>query len=82
MYHGVGLLFLTAIGGYWVLERAETHKGQLRQVGRVLGTVIIVASLMGAVCRVWCLAAGAMRSSTRWRGTVLVKSSHLPSSPS
>lgn len=40
MVHGVELLLVSAIGGYWVLERAETHKGQLRSVGRMLGVVL------------------------------------------
>ena len=56
MVHGIELLVVTAIGGYWVLERAETHKGQLRSVGRLLGVLVIVASLIGAVSRVWCVA--------------------------
>ena len=50
---GAGLLLLTAIGGYWVLERAETHKGSLRRAGRFLGWLIIVSSLLGVACRVW-----------------------------
>ena len=58
MGHGVVPLLLTAIGGYWVLERAETHKGQLKQVGQFLGALVIIASLVGAACRVWSLAMG------------------------
>lgn len=60
--YGVGVLLLSAVAGYWVLERAESHKGSLRKVGRFLGWLIIVSSLIGAVCRVWCLAcpSGAM----------------------
>lgn len=51
--YGVGVLLLSVVAGYWVLERAETHKGDLRRVGKVLGWLIIVSSLIGIVCRVW-----------------------------
>ena len=54
--HGIGLLLVTGVAGYWVLERAETHKGDLRRVGKVLGWLIIVSSLIGIACRVWCYA--------------------------
>ena len=54
--HGVVGLLLTSIGGYWVLERASGHKGRLKQVGQVLGGLIIVVSLMGVACNVWCVA--------------------------
>ena len=56
MGHGAGILLVTAIGGYWVLERADRHKGGLKTIGRVLGAVIIVASLIGVACRVGCVA--------------------------
>ena len=48
-----GLLLLTAIGGYWVMERADAHKGQLKRVGTLLGSAIIVLSLLGIVVRSW-----------------------------
>ena len=51
--YGVGVLLLSVVAGYWVLERAETHKGDLRRIGKTLGWVIIVASLIGIACRVW-----------------------------
>ena len=51
MVYGSGVLLLTAVAGYWVLERAETHKGSLKRVGKVLGWIVIVASLIGAACR-------------------------------
>ena len=54
--HGSGLLLLTAVAGYWVLERAETHKGDLRRAGKLLGWLIIAVSLIGVACNVWCLA--------------------------
>ena len=55
MSHGVGMLLLTAIGGYWVCERAETHKGSLKNLGQFLGSVIIAVSLVGVACHVWSL---------------------------
>lgn len=56
--HGSAWLLLTAIGGYWLLERAETHnkKSDLRRAGKLLGWLIIVASLVGVACNVWYLA--------------------------
>ena len=51
MHSGVGVLLLGAIGGYWVLERAETHKGSLRKVGRLVGAIVIVLSLLSFVLR-------------------------------
>ena len=57
MHYGVAGLLLAAVGGYWVLERAEHHKGSLRKVGKLLGGFIIIVSLLGMVCKIWCLAA-------------------------
>ena len=58
MVHGTGVLLLAAVGGYWVLERAATHKGNLKNVGQLLGWLIILVSLAGVACRVWCLSTG------------------------
>ncbi|MBI3321852.1 MAG: hypothetical protein HYZ91_06260 [Candidatus Omnitrophica bacterium] len=51
--HSTGGLLLAAIGGYWVIERAEAHKGYLRKLGRVLGGAIIILSLLSLACRAW-----------------------------
>ena len=56
--HGLGILMLAAVGGYWVLERSVNQRGQIKQVGQVLGTVIIALSLVGMGCWVWCVATG------------------------
>ena len=56
--HGIEGLLVTAIGGYWVLERSETHKGQLKSVGRLLGAGIIAASLVSVACHMWSLSPG------------------------
>ena len=58
LYGGTGLLLLGAVAGYWALERAESHKGNLRQVGKVVGWVVIVSSLLGVACRVYAVASG------------------------
>ena len=56
MTHGVGVLLLTAIGGYWVLERASGHKGNLKRIGQLVGVAVIIISFIGVACRVWCAA--------------------------
>ena len=53
MVYGTGVLLLAAVGGYWVLERAASHKGTLKRVGQLLGTVLIIVSLIGVICTVW-----------------------------
>ena len=68
MHHSAAELLLAAVAGYWVLERAETHKGELKRVGRFLGGLIIVASLVGLVCRVWSLSAACPLGSMRKGG--------------
>jgi hypothetical protein len=51
---GMAIYFATAIGGYWVLERAESHKeGSLRRIGRVLGLLIILLSFISAAFSSW-----------------------------
>jgi len=58
MGHSLVGLLLTAAAGYWVLERASTHKGQLQKVGFFVGSFLIVASLVGVICSVWCFGTG------------------------
>ena len=58
MYGGVGLLLIAAVGGYWVLERSVSHRGRLRQIGQLVGGLIIIVSLVGVGCRVWYLTKG------------------------
>ena len=53
MTHSVGVLLLAAVAGYWVLERAATHKDGLKIIGQLLGSAIIVVSLVGVACKVW-----------------------------
>ena len=47
------MLLLSLIGGYWLLERAENHKGELRRIGRLLGSLIIVLGLFGLIAGAW-----------------------------
>ena len=63
MTSGTGVLLLSAIGGYWVLERAATHKDGLKKIGQLLGSAIILVSLVGIVCKVWYAAACQMGAS-------------------
>jgi hypothetical protein len=58
MAHGVGILLLAAIGGYWLLERAEQHKGGLRRTGRLLAAFIIAVSVVGSLCKIACAGYG------------------------
>ena len=58
MHGGTGFLLLGAVAGYWVLERAESHRGQLKQVGQVVGWVVLVTSLLGVACKVYAVATG------------------------
>jgi len=46
--------------GYWVLERAESNKANLRRVGRVIGWLIVTSSFVAAVCPVYSGATGTM----------------------
>ena len=48
-----GTLLLAAAAGYWVLERAQSQKKNLKRTGRIIGWLIIVVSLLGVACRVW-----------------------------
>ena len=54
MMHGTVGYLLTAIGGYWVLERSSERKGNLKKVGGIVGTFIIVASILGFSYALWC----------------------------
>ena len=50
--HGAAVLMLSAIGGYWVLERSSGHKGNLKRVGEWLGGAIILLSVLGVAYHV------------------------------
>ena len=71
-----GLLLLSVIGGYWMLERAEAHKGELRRIGRLLGGTVIVASLLGMVFRCW--AVGQWMKGAGWSCPFMSRSASTP----
>ena len=54
MMHGMAALLLTTVAGYWVLERSQAHKGNLKKVGELLGVAIILLSLLGVIGAIWC----------------------------
>ncbi len=79
MTSGTGVLLLAAIGGYWVLERAATHKDGLKKIGQLLGGAIILISLIGVACKVWYAAACLMGASGK--GGLCPFMSSRPASP-
>ena len=58
MSHGVALLLLSSAVGYWVLERSSGQKKEVKTIGQIVGTLIIVISLLGVACKVYYLATG------------------------
>ncbi len=50
MYHSVGMLLITAVAGYWLLERALKQRGRMKHFGQFLSVFIIVVSILGVVC--------------------------------
>ena len=61
MGFGTGGLLIASAVGYLVLERAETHKGNLRRVGRWVGWIIMLVSFGGIICTAQRCAKGPMR---------------------
>ncbi len=48
---GIGMLLISAATGYWVLLHAAKEKAyQLKQIGRILGVLIIAVSVLGTAC--------------------------------
>jgi hypothetical protein len=69
MVHGTGLLLLSAVAGYLVLERAAKQKNGLRRVGQAVGWFVLVVSLLGVLCKVGaCIGMGGMCSTSGKRG--------------
>ena len=54
MMHGTVGYLLAAIGGYWVLERSSERKANLKKIGGIVGTFIIVASILGFAMALTC----------------------------
>lgn len=58
MMHDVVGLLISAAVGYWVIERADKHKGPVRRIGLLVGTLIVVASILSLACAVSCKTSG------------------------
>ena len=56
--HGAEGLLISAAAGYWVLERADKHKGAMRRIGYLVGTLIVVSSIIGFAYTVSCKTSG------------------------
>ena len=56
MSHATGLIALGM--GYLVFLNASKEQGSLRLVGRVIGTVIIIVSILSGVCKAYCKSGG------------------------
>ena len=53
MSHGVAMLLLTSAVGYWVLERANNQKKELKAIGQFVGAAIIILSFIGVACKIY-----------------------------
>ena len=80
MVQGAGVLLLSAVAGYWALERSASHKGNLKNVGQLVGWVVIVVSLAGVACRVLSVATGGGKFCPLKGSTMCPFSSKNPSS--
>ena len=58
MHGSSGVLLLSTVGGYLVLERAAKQRGSLKLIGRVVGWIVILLSILGVACQVLCAASG------------------------
>jgi len=69
--------------GYWVLTHAEREKATLKSIGKVIGWVIIVASVICPLCRagaaLYCRSHSdscSYSSSCPWNGHMMGKNDH------
>lgn len=58
MGHSAAGLLIAAAAGYWVFERASSRKEPVKRIGQWVGAAIMVVSLIGVACRVWCVTTG------------------------
>jgi hypothetical protein len=49
----VGMLLIAAGVGYWVLTLAGKQKARIKTLGRWLGLLIIIVSVLGASCKMY-----------------------------
>jgi len=50
----IGLLLITIAVGYWVLTLAQKQPKPLNTIGRILGSLICLVSILGIVCMLAC----------------------------
>ena len=58
MIHGVSVQLISAAAGYWVLTMADKERGRVKTLGQWLGLAIIVISVVGAGCKLYCMTTG------------------------
>ena len=58
MGHGISVLLITSAVGYWTLTSAGREKGRVKTLGQYLGFLIIVLSVAGAACKLYCAFSG------------------------
>ena len=75
MTHGVSSLLISAAAGYWVLAQSGGQKGRVKQLGQFLGLLIIVVSVVGASCKLYCLWGGPSAGGFPMRCSVMGKQS-------
>ena len=66
--HGLSFLLLSMAAGYLVLERAASQKKNLRQVGRAIGWVVILASVAAIVLKAAACGGGGMGKTCPFTG--------------
>lgn len=54
MTHQIVAYLISLAVGYWVLTLAGKEKGNNQKIGKVIGWIIIVASLFGPLCLAAC----------------------------
>ena len=63
---GVPVLLVTAAVGYWVLTLAAKEKEGTKKIGHLVGLVIIVVSLLGVACKLYCQVSGCPMGGGGW----------------
>ena len=58
MHGGIGASLVGLVAGYWVLDRAQANKANLKRVGNIIGWLVITASIVSAVSGGLCNALG------------------------
>lgn len=48
-------MLISAAAGYWVLTISEKERGRVKTLGQWLGLLIIVVSVVGAGCKLYCM---------------------------